>query len=100
MVIGFPITAVLAWAYEFTSSGIVPHEETDGGAPRLVFNHYLLIVLAVSAGLLYYVSQNYWEPPRRSIAALPFTNASAGSYTEYFTRRSIHQTIARRYENH
>ncbi len=88
VVIGFPITAVLAWAFEFTSSGIVPHAETDGGAPRLVFINYLLIVLAVSAGsagLFYYVSQNYWESPRHSIAVLPFTNASDESDTEYFS---------------
>ncbi len=88
VVIGFPITAVLAWAFEFTSSGIVPHAATDGGAPRLFFIHYLLIVLAVSAGsagLLYYVSQNYWESPRHSIAVLPFTNANDESDTEYFS---------------
>ena len=79
VVIGFPVAGILAWGYEFTIKGIVRHEETGGGAPRIPFVLYvgIVAVVAVATGsLLYYLSQNYWEPSRRSIAVLPFTNTS------------------------
>jgi len=85
---GFPIAFILAWGYELTARGIVRHEETAGGAPRLAFVPYVMIVIAVtvgSGGLLYYASQNYWEPSRRSIAVLPFTNQSTEADTDYFS---------------
>lgn len=85
---GFPIAFVLAWAYEITARGIVRHEKTAGGAPRLAFLPFvtIVVVLAVGGGsLLYYLSQNYWEPSRRSIAVLPFENHSTEEDTEYFS---------------
>lgn len=85
---GFPIAAILAWAYEITSRGIVRHEETEGGAPRMAFLPFVSIVVVVilgSAGLMYYLSENLWEPPRRSIAVLPFTNTGDAADTEYFS---------------
>ncbi len=88
VVTGFPIAFILAWAYEITVRGIVRHEETTGGAPRLSFLPYvtIVVVLAVGGGsLLYYLSQNYWEPSKRSIAVLPFANHSAEEDTEYFS---------------
>ena len=88
VIIGFPITGILAWGYEITVKGIVRHDEIKAGAPRLAFLHYMAIVAVVtvlSGSLLYYVSQNYWEPSRRSIAVLPFVNNSGGEDTEYFS---------------
>ena len=88
VILGFPIAFILAWAYEVTISGIVRHEETAGGAPRLAFLSYatIVVVLAVGGGsLLYYLSQNYWEPSRRSIAVLPFTNHGVEEGTDYFS---------------
>ena len=88
VVIGFPVAGILAWGYEFTIKGIVRHEETGGGAPRIPFVLYvgIVAVVAVATGsLLYYLSQNYWEPSRRSIAVLPFTNTSEDADTEYFS---------------
>lgn len=85
---GFPIAFILAWGYEITVRGIVRHEETAGGAPRLAFVPYVLIVVTVAIGsgsLLYYASQNYWEPSRRSIAVLPFSNHSTEADTDYFS---------------
>lgn len=87
VVIGFPVTAVMAWAYNITVKGIVRHDRAEGRAPRLPFVIYVAIVAAVAVGtgsLLYYLSQNYWEPSRRSIAVLPFANTSDESDTEYF----------------
>ncbi len=88
VIIGFPIAFILAWAYELTERGIVRHEETTRGAPRIGFLPFVAIVVTVgigSGGLLYYLSQNYWELPRRSIAVLPFTNHSDEAGTDYFS---------------
>jgi TolB-like protein/Tfp pilus assembly protein PilF len=85
---GFPIAFILAWGYEITVRGIVRHEETAGGAPRLAFITYFSIVVLVtvlSGSLLFYASQNFWEPSRRSIAVLPFTNHSVEADTDYFS---------------
>jgi TolB-like protein/tetratricopeptide (TPR) repeat protein len=88
VVIGFPVVAVLAWAYELTARGIVRHEETGTRAPRLAFLPFVAMVGVVAVGsgfLLYYLSQNFWEMPRRSIAVLPFTNSGGEAETEYFS---------------
>ena len=47
----------------------------------------MIVVAATVVGgsLLYYLSQNYWEPSRRSIAVLPFVNNSGGEDTDYFS---------------
>ena len=39
----------------------------------------------VSGYVLYYLSQNYWEQPRRSVAVLPFENATGAEDTDYFS---------------
>ena len=88
VITGFPIAGILAWGYELTVRGIVRHEETAGGAPRLAFLPFIAIVVVVtvvSGSLLYYLSQNFWESSRRSIAVLPFTNNSAEADTDYFS---------------
>lgn len=88
VVIGFPVTGILAWGYEVTIKGIVRHEKADGRGPRLAFFHYLAIVTVVTVLTgygLYYASQNYWEPSQHSIAVLPFVNDSGGEDTEYFS---------------
>ncbi len=88
VIFGFPVVFILAWAYEVTERGIVRHEETAGGAPRMAFVPFvtLVVTMAISTGVvLYYLSQNYWEPSRRSIAVLPFTNYSDEAGTDYFS---------------
>ena len=88
VLIGFPITLILAWAYELTVEGFVRHEDTDGGAPKLALTQFVFLIVAaisVSGGTIYYLSQEYWEPSQRSIAVLPFSNASDEEDTEYFS---------------
>jgi TolB-like protein/Flp pilus assembly protein TadD len=88
VITGFPIAGILAWGYELTVRGIVRHEETVGGPPRIAFLPFVAIVFSVAIGsgtLLYYLSQNFWEPSRRSIAVLPFTNHSDEADTDYFS---------------
>lgn len=87
-VIGFPVTLILAWAYEITLRGVVRHDEAGPGLPRLAFVPFVAVVVVVSVSvglLLYYLSQNYWEEPRRSIAVLPFTSGGSGDGTDYFS---------------
>ena len=99
--IGFPVVAILAWAYELTARGIVRHNQANELAPRLAFMPFVTIVAVVAVGsgfLLYYLSQNFWESPRRSIAVLPFTNTSGEAETEYFSEgltEEIHSLIVR-----
>ena len=88
VVIGFPIVAILAWAYELTTRGIVRHATLSERAPRLAFLPFVAVVGVVALGggyLLYYLSQDFWETPRRSIAVLPFANTSGEAETEYFS---------------
>lgn len=88
VIFGFPITLILAWGYEITLEGVVRHEDTDGGAPRLALARFLMlliIVTAASGSLFYYLQQEHWEPTRRSIAVLPFVNATDEKDTEYFS---------------
>lgn len=88
VIIGFPVVAILAWAYELTARGIVRHAESGVRAPRLAFLPFVVIVAVVTVGsgfFLYYLSQNFWETPQRSIAVLPFTNTSGEAETEYFS---------------
>ena len=88
VVIGFPVVAILAWAYDLTARGIVRHTEAGARAPRLAFLPFIAIVGVVALGSsygLYYLSQNFWETPRRSIAVLPFANSSGEAETEYFS---------------
>ena len=88
VVIGFPIVAILAWAYELTARGIVRHAEIGERASRLAFLPFVALVGVTALGsgyLLYYLSQDFWETPRRSIAVLPFANTSGEAETDYFS---------------
>ena len=88
VVIGFPVTLILAWGYEITLQGVVRHEDTDGGAPRLALAKFLTLlagVILASGSLFYYLQQEHWEPAQRSIAVLPFINATDEKDTEYFS---------------
>ncbi len=88
VIVGFPVTVVLAWAYEITLRGVVRHEEAAGGAPRIAFLPFILLVGIVTIGTgygLYYLSLRYWEPAAQSIAVLPFTNMSTAEDSEYFS---------------
>ncbi len=88
VILGFPVTAVLAWAYELTSRGIVRHEDVGGEASKLAFLPIFVAVISMTlvvCAVLYYISETYWEPARRSIAVLPFANASESAEGDYFS---------------
>ncbi len=87
-ILGLPVTVVLAWAYDITIRGIVRHEETRGGAPRLAFLPFILLVITAGGGLtygLYYLSLDLQEEEPPALAVLPFVNMSAAQDAEYFS---------------
>lgn len=87
-ILGLPVTVVLAWAYEITIRGIVRHEETRGGVPKLAFLPFILLVVTAGGGLaygLYYLSLDYQEAEPLSLAVLPFKNMSAAEDDDYFS---------------
>ncbi len=88
VIIGLPITAILAWAYDITLRGIVRHEEAHGEVSKLAFLPFIVLLVGVTTVVgvgLYYLSLRYWEPEPSSIAVLPFVNMSESEDTEYFS---------------
>ncbi len=88
VIIGLPITAIIAWAYDITLRGIVRHEKAHGEVSKLAFLPFIALLVGVTTMVgvgLYYLSLRYWEPAPKSIAVLPFINMSESQDTEYFS---------------
>jgi TolB-like protein/Flp pilus assembly protein TadD len=88
VLIGFPVTITLAWAYEITVRGLVRHEETNGGVSRMAFAPFVVLTVILTGGAgfgLYQLSRSFFEPPAPSIAVLPFANFSQSADDEYFS---------------
>ena len=94
IIIGFPISLVIAWAFELTPEGLKRTEDVDLAAsarqPRKHAWIYIVIVgAALSIGLFFigrYTGRNAdsaSELPAKSIAVLPFDNATRNADTEY-----------------
>jgi TolB-like protein/lipopolysaccharide biosynthesis regulator YciM len=100
--LGFPIALVLAWAFELTPEGI---KRTEDVAPNESITRRtgrkltaVIVVVAILASALFawqfrrpktasVVGGNglYVEIPEKSIAVLPFENASGNADTEYLS---------------
>jgi TolB-like protein/Flp pilus assembly protein TadD len=97
IIIGFPISLVIAWAFELTPEGLKRTEDVDLTTARRSKKHawiYVVIVAALlSVGLFFigrYTAQNNTgaprtESPAKSIAVLPFDNATRNADTEYLS---------------
>src|SRR5712675_1381422 len=97
IIIGFPISLVIAWAFELTPEGLKRTEDADLAAQTRTKPHawiYVVIVGALlSVGLFFigrYTAQNNTgavrtESPAKSIAVLPFDNATRNADTEYLS---------------
>jgi TolB-like protein/tetratricopeptide (TPR) repeat protein len=99
IIIGFPIALVIAWAFELTPEGLKRTEDVDLAVQTRQKLHawiYVVIVAALlSVGLFFigrYTARNSSSAsasssglPAKSIAVLPFDNASRNADTEYLS---------------
>src|SRR4030095_16990249 len=99
-IVGFPITAVCAWAFEMTPEGIKPEGDVDRRITRKTgrkLTALIVIVAAVAAGVTVFRSlhlqqgiEDAKQPPlavaieSKSIAVLPFENRSEDKANAYF----------------
>lgn len=96
IIIGFPISLVIAWAFELTPEGLKRTEDADLAAQTRTKSHawiYVVIVgVLLSIGLFFigrYTGRNSssafsGELPAKSIAVLPFDNLSEEKGNAYF----------------
>ena len=90
--LGFPITLVLAWFFDFTPSGIVHtpdirgQKEVNRVSRRGIDFVVIAVLIAAVAYLLAAPSQNLTDLAEpQSIAVLPFVDLSENSDSEYFS---------------
>ncbi|MDB6035883.1 MAG: stkP 2 [Verrucomicrobiales bacterium] len=95
IIIGFPVSLVIAWAFELTPQGLKRTEDVDLAARSPRKSHtwiYVVIVGALLSVGLFYVGR-YTAPNRvttigfseKSIAVMPFENAIHDADTEYLS---------------
>lgn len=99
--LGFPVTAVLAWTFDLTATGVVrtPLDEAEADrsltGPRLAILLVGLGLLAAAPGIVYFfvwpaAARNAPASPnsvggRPSIAVLPFADVSPNHDQDYFS---------------
>jgi TolB-like protein/tetratricopeptide (TPR) repeat protein len=94
VIVGFPIALVIAWAYELTPAGIKRAEDSgETEAPQTERRTWVFVVIvaaALSIGLFLLgrfsarTGSDESEPPRKSIAVLPFDNLSSDPDNAFF----------------
>jgi serine/threonine-protein kinase len=93
IIIGFPISLVVAWAFEMTPEGLKRTEDVDPTAGTRTKGHAWIYVVTVGALLsvaLFFVGR-YTAPdrvttsglPEKSVAILPFENQNRDPDTDY-----------------
>src|ERR1700730_11859653 len=96
IIIGFPISLVIAWAFELTPEGIKHTEDVDLSDKRVSKKRTWIYVTLIGAALsvaLFVVGRlsapgsgaSPTGPPEKSIAVLPFENAIHDADTEYLS---------------
>jgi TolB-like protein/Flp pilus assembly protein TadD len=96
IIIGFPISLVIAWAFELTPEGIKHTEDVDLSDKRVSKKRTWIYVTLIGAALsvaLFFVGRlsapgsgaSPTGPPEKSIAVLPFENAIHDADTEYLS---------------
>ena len=92
LVVGLPISIILAWAFDITADGIKRSHDIDTSQPTLSSVQTFSLVggmFAVVAVILYLIWPQISPPPStaagNSIAVLPFVNVSSDTEQEYFS---------------
>ena len=103
LVVGLPISLILAWAFDITADGIVRAQDDDTSKPALSNTQtYSLLggMFAVVAVILYLIwPQTSPSPPTafdNSIAVLPFANTSASEEDAEFFAVGMHDELLTR----
>ncbi|HXV73797.1 MAG TPA: hypothetical protein VD713_03615 [Sphingomonadales bacterium] len=95
LIAGFPVSLVLAWAYEITPQGLKKTKEVDRKksiAPKTGQKLNYVIIAGLALALGYFLWERQWGGPvnevagarEASIAVLPFADLSPGRDQEYF----------------
>jgi TolB-like protein/Tfp pilus assembly protein PilF len=99
LLIGFPITVGLAWAFDITEKGVVRAASrglAGARAPRrpLIGNKTLVVIAAVAVAVAVwsYLSKGEQSEPITSIAVLPLEDMMDDPEQEYFTA-GMHEAI-------
>lgn len=85
--LGFPITLVLAWRFEFTAEGIYRHGRRGTSVPLVAFLPYALVCVmaaGVGAAFVWRAGLPTAEAGVPAVAVLPFKNLSAAPDSDYF----------------
>ncbi|MDG2375796.1 MAG: hypothetical protein P8M18_05545, partial [Woeseiaceae bacterium] len=109
LILFFPISALLSWAYELTPEGFKATADVDRTQSITVktgkkLNHVVIVLLSLAAlflGLDNYVFQAEIQPTpdvayRQSIAVLPFTNRSEAEESAEFFTDGVHDGLLTR----
>lgn len=103
LIVGLPISLVLAWAFDLTPEGIIRAQIDDTNLPALSNTQtYSLLggMFAVVAVILYLIWPQTSPPPPtafdNSIAVLPFANDSAAEENAEFFAEGMHDELLTR----
>jgi len=91
IIIGFPVTIVISWIYQWTPGGIMTEQEADAagytepiGIGRQI-DFVIIVLLVIAVGWLAYDKTVEAPAHENSIAVLPFVNLSSDKEQEYFS---------------
>jgi len=90
-IIGFPVTVIVSWVYQWTPAGIMTEQQADAagytepiGIGRQI-DFVIIVLLIIAVGWLAYDKTVVAPALENSIAVLPFVNMSSDPEQEFFS---------------